>query len=115
MATPLPPQFGPLLDETVERVKTVIARVMPVEKKLTALEEAMFEDDDGEEGALEKEMLMQCSWTNLKKLLSLTNEQLCRHFVFTDQELSCTVQSAWAKDTSALLRCITLKVIISRA
>jgi hypothetical protein len=32
---------------------------MPVEKPLTALEEAMFEDDGGEEGALEREMLSQ--------------------------------------------------------
>lgn len=32
---------------------------MPVEKKLSALEEAQFEDE-GEEGALEREMLMQC-------------------------------------------------------
>ena len=61
VATPLPPQFGPLLSETVEHVKSVIARVMPVEKPLTALEEAMFEDDDGEEGALEREMLSQCA------------------------------------------------------
>jgi len=29
---------------------------MPVEKKLSALEEAEFEDEGGEEGALEKEM-----------------------------------------------------------
>ncbi len=32
---------------------------MPVEKKLSALEEAEFEDEGGEEGALEKEMLSQ--------------------------------------------------------
>jgi len=61
VATPLPPQFGPLLSETVEHVKSVISRVMPVEKPSTALEEAMFEDDDGEEGALEREMLSQCA------------------------------------------------------
>ncbi|KAG5635659.1 hypothetical protein H0H81_010495 [Sphagnurus paluster] len=62
-ATPLPPQFGPLLNDTLERVKTVIGRVLPIEKKLSALEEAMFEDDDGEEGALEREMLMQSMQT----------------------------------------------------
>jgi len=37
----------------------IIDRVMPMEKRLTALEEAQFEDD-GEDGALEREMLMQC-------------------------------------------------------
>ncbi|KAF5371995.1 hypothetical protein D9615_008134 [Tricholomella constricta] len=62
-ATPLPPQFGPLLNDALERVKTAIGRVLPMEKRLTALEEAMFEDDDGEEGALEREMLMQSMQT----------------------------------------------------
>ncbi|KAG6840868.1 hypothetical protein C0991_003588 [Blastosporella zonata] len=62
-ATPLPPQFGPLLNDALERVKTSISRVLPMDKKLTALEEAMFEDDDGEEGALEREMLMQTMQT----------------------------------------------------
>lgn len=33
--------------------------MLPVEKKLSALEEAEFEDDGGEEGALEREMLSQ--------------------------------------------------------
>jgi hypothetical protein len=63
VTTPLPPQFGPLLSEMVEHVKSVIARVMPVQKPLTALEEAMFEDDHGEEGALEREMLSQCAFS----------------------------------------------------
>ncbi|KAK7439387.1 TAT-binding protein-like protein 7, AAA ATPase [Stygiomarasmius scandens] len=58
-ATPLPAQFVPLLSETVEKIKEMIARVLPLEKKLTALEEAEFEDYDGEEGALEREMTLQ--------------------------------------------------------
>lgn len=60
-ATPLPIQLAPLLEDTLENVKSVIHRVMPVEKKLSALEEAEFEDEGGEEGALEKEMLSQGS------------------------------------------------------
>jgi hypothetical protein len=47
------------LNDTVECAKKVIDRVMPMEKQLTALEEAQFEDE-GEEGSLEREMLMQC-------------------------------------------------------
>lgn len=58
-ATPLPPQFEPLLSETFEKAKSVIERVLPVEKKLSALEEAEYDDDD-EAGALERELLSQC-------------------------------------------------------
>lgn len=58
-ATPLPSQFVPVLGDALEKVKEVIQRVLPVEKKLTALEEAEFEDVGGEEGALEREMLSQ--------------------------------------------------------
>jgi len=58
-ASPLPSQFTPLLGDTVEKVREVIQRVMPLDKKLSALEEAEFEDEGGEEGALEREMLSQ--------------------------------------------------------
>jgi len=48
-----------LLESTLEKVKEVVQRVMPIEKKLSALEEAEFEDEGGEEGALEREMVSQ--------------------------------------------------------
>jgi len=37
---------------------------MPVSKKRTALEEAEWEDDAGEDGAFDREMMLQsqCSW-----------------------------------------------------
>lgn len=49
----------PVLSDALEKVKEVIQRVLPLEKKLSALEEAEFEDDGGEEGALDREMLSQ--------------------------------------------------------
>lgn len=58
-AAPLPPQFVPLLFDTFEKTKEVIGKVLPVSKKLTALEEAEWEEDS-EEGALEREMMNQC-------------------------------------------------------
>ncbi|KAF9029830.1 AAA-domain-containing protein [Hymenopellis radicata] len=59
VATPLPPQFEPLLSDTLEKAKTVLERVLPTEKRLTALEEAEFEDEDDETVALDRELLMQ--------------------------------------------------------
>ncbi|KAJ6573905.1 P-loop containing nucleoside triphosphate hydrolase protein [Mycena vulgaris] len=46
----------PLLGDALERVKSVISLVLPVDKKLSALEEAEFEDTGG---VLEREMTMQ--------------------------------------------------------
>lgn len=40
-------------------MKDVIAKVLPVSKKRTALEEAEWEDE-GSEGALERELMLQC-------------------------------------------------------
>ena len=84
-----PIQFVPLLEDTLEKVKQVVHRVMPVEKKLSALEEAELEDDGGE-GALEKEMFSQ----GLSCMQLILNEsglldsfhQPCKHYVYIDQE-----------------------------
>ena len=65
-ATPLPIQFVPILSDALDKVKAVIQRVLPLEKKLSALEEAEFEDDGGEEGALDREMLSQGMGTLLR-------------------------------------------------
>jgi hypothetical protein len=51
-ASPLAPQFLPLLSDTLDKVKEIVMRVLPVTKKLTALEEAEWEEDS-EENALE--------------------------------------------------------------
>ena len=59
----------PLLADTLEKVKAVIERVLPIEKKRTALEEAEYEDNGGEEGALEREMMMQCKCQAMPSLL----------------------------------------------
>lgn len=58
-ASPLPSQLEPLLADTLRTVKEAINKVLPASKKRTALEEALWEDDS-EEGALEREIMMQC-------------------------------------------------------
>ncbi|KAI0689103.1 hypothetical protein BC835DRAFT_1418799 [Cytidiella melzeri] len=57
-ASPLPDQLVPLLQEALEKIKSVISTVLPMGKKRTALEEAEWEDEGGE-GALERELMMQ--------------------------------------------------------
>ena len=52
-AMPLPIQFSPLLEDILEKVMQVVHQVMLVER-LSALEEAEFEDEGGEEGTLEQ-------------------------------------------------------------
>ncbi|PFH45309.1 hypothetical protein AMATHDRAFT_9534 [Amanita thiersii Skay4041] len=51
------------LDEMLEKVKTTISQVSPIEKRLFALEEADYEAEGGEEGTLEKEMSAQSMQT----------------------------------------------------
>jgi hypothetical protein len=58
-ASPLPTQLAPLLSDTLEKVKDAINRVLPVSKKRTALEEAMWEEDS-EAHALDRELFIQC-------------------------------------------------------
>jgi ATPase family AAA domain-containing protein 2 len=60
VASPLPTQLVPLLSETLEKVKAVIDKVVPIGKKRTALEEAEWEDE-GQEGGLERELMLQCN------------------------------------------------------
>ncbi|KAK7053794.1 AAA-domain-containing protein [Favolaschia claudopus] len=66
VASPLPDQLNPLLGDALERVKAAISLVLPVDKKLSALEEAEYEDVGGETGALEREMTMQCAMASLR-------------------------------------------------
>lgn len=54
----LPRQLVPLLSKDLERLKTAVDRVLPPVKKRTALEEAEFEDEDGD--TFEKELMLQC-------------------------------------------------------
>ncbi|KAA1479104.1 AAA-domain-containing protein [Dentipellis sp. KUC8613] len=58
VATPLPPQLVPLLSDTFDKVKSQLNKVMPLGKKTTALEEAEWEDE-GQDNALERELLLQ--------------------------------------------------------
>ncbi|KAI0029808.1 hypothetical protein K488DRAFT_55566 [Vararia minispora EC-137] len=58
VASPLPVQLEPLLADHLERVKAALDRLMPPNKKRTALEEAEWEDE-GPEGALERELMLQ--------------------------------------------------------
>ena len=47
------------MGETFDQVKGVLEKALPGQQKRTALEEAQWEEES-EEGALEREMLMQC-------------------------------------------------------
>lgn len=57
-ASPLPDQLAPLLQDALEKITSIITKILPVSKARSALEEAEWEDE-GDEGALAREMLMQ--------------------------------------------------------
>ena len=67
-----------MLEDKLENVKGIIQRLLPMEKKLNALEEAEFEDEGGEEGALEREMLSQGNSL-------IFSRELCVDLIFCSQ------------------------------
>ncbi|KAM0793371.1 hypothetical protein ACM66B_000826 [Microbotryomycetes sp. NB124-2] len=56
LAAPLPVQLEPLLSQSLETAKAVLAKVLPEAKKVNVLEDAEWEDDGG---GFEKEKMMQ--------------------------------------------------------
>jgi hypothetical protein len=72
IAEPLPKQLAPLLEDTLERTRNLLGTILPLSKKRSVLEEAEWEDEN-EEGALEREIMMQCKCPGLQKFeLALT-------------------------------------------
>ncbi|CAG8376137.1 unnamed protein product [Penicillium salamii] len=57
-ATALPPNIEPLLRSPLSEIKTLLSQILPQRKKLTALEEAQFEEPDDGEG-FGRELLLQ--------------------------------------------------------
>ncbi|KAG5359879.1 putative AAA domain-containing protein [Yarrowia sp. C11] len=71
-ATPLPPTIAPLLQKTVDELKDRLDSIVPRKKKLTALEEALFEefpDEDGGFARIQRQKLFEKSRTCRPKLL----------------------------------------------
>ncbi len=57
-AAPLPQHIEPLLRDHLERIKSALANALPQKKKLTALEEAQFEDSQND-GDFRRERMQQ--------------------------------------------------------
>ncbi|KAJ5326070.1 ATPase AAA-type core [Penicillium brevicompactum] len=57
-ATALPPNIEPLLRSPLSDIKTLLSKILPQRKKLTALEEAQFEEPNDGEG-FDRELLLQ--------------------------------------------------------
>ncbi|KAL8999465.1 MAG: hypothetical protein Q9169_001670 [Polycauliona sp. 2 TL-2023] len=57
-ATPLPPHIEPLLRQPLLELKNVVSEILPQTKRLTALEEAEYEDAEDDRG-LEAEQMQQ--------------------------------------------------------
>lgn len=58
-AAPLPKQIEPLLRKPLSEIQNLVAEILPRGKKLTALEEAEFEDYPDPDGGLQRERLQQ--------------------------------------------------------
>ena len=64
-ASPMPAQVEPLLRNTFKEIKNVIAHLLPQQKRLTALEEAEFEDAEDDKGMKAERMQQGMNPKNL--------------------------------------------------
>lgn len=58
-AAPLPPQVEPLLREPLVEIQQLLSEMLPRRKKLTALEEAQYEEYHDPDGGFQREILQQ--------------------------------------------------------
>ncbi|EEH33623.1 suppressor protein of bem1/bed5 double mutants [Paracoccidioides lutzii Pb01] len=58
-ASPLPPIVAPLLENPLREIKRILAEILPQKKKLTALEEAQFEEPAGPAGFQRERMQLE--------------------------------------------------------
>jgi hypothetical protein len=58
-ACPLPGHVKPLLAAQLESVKDSLKGILPEQKRLTVLEEALYEDHVGGDGGFEREGMVQ--------------------------------------------------------
>lgn len=58
-AAPLPKNVEPLLQDSLTDLERLLDKLIPIRKKTTALEEAMFELDEDEDGGFGREALLQ--------------------------------------------------------
>ena len=63
-AAPLPKHIEPLLEHSLAEIERVVAEVLPQKKRLTALEEAEFEDAEDDRG-IKTEQLQQGTSTHV--------------------------------------------------
>ena len=94
----------------------MVGKVMPVSEKRTALQEAEWEDDVGEEGAFDREMMLQsrclCPFSLYSRLT--IPSQRWRNYEFIALELYSTDLLGWGKPSSLLLSSITWRDTTSR-
>ena len=58
-ASPLPKHVEPLLSAQLELIKESLGGILPERKRMTILEEALYEDDVDADGGFERERMMQ--------------------------------------------------------
>ena len=100
-AAPLPAEIEPLLRIQLKEIKDIVADAIPQQKRMTALEEAEFEDAEDDRG-MKNERMQQGMWPICDERATLTDIQnLIDHEYFGQGYLSGVVL-AW--DNSILLR-----------
>ena len=100
-AAPLPKGVEPLLRQALAEIKNEIARALPQKKPLTALEEAMYEDAQGDKGIRVERMQQGKTFPVCEFSQANPQKQSLRGPEFFDLDYSFEASKAWVK---AILR-----------
>jgi len=101
----------PILAAPLEKVKAAVDKALPRHKQKSALEEAEFEDEIGDD--LQKHMMVQCELTVMaySPQTDIKPSTPCGHI---DLVSWFTARMAWARDISVPRYCTTSRASMYR-
>jgi hypothetical protein len=105
-ALQLPSHLVPLLEDPLERLRATVDKILPRNKAKSALEEAEFEDEIGDD--LQKHAMIHCELSRKAPSFRADWQHSIRCGRI-DLGYCCMVPPEWGRDTSARRYCIISK------
>lgn len=99
-AAPLPKHIEPLLRQSLAETENFVAEILPQKKRLTALEEAQFEDAEDDRGIRTERMQQGTVLLGISSSLNLIWVQNLKDRAFSDPDFCSRANLEWGSNTS---------------